>query len=160
MSEKGFKHLGVEMTTMKKAVSLFLLALVVLTGCSRPPQYKNAASHLGDPRTVQIIPPERAPVAISNEGDVQAIMAILNTVEVRRLSVEEEIDLVLVQGITLDATELRFRDNQGNVFKALLLKDGSVLVVAGVIGGSGERRDVLLSEPEQQALRNELQKYM
>ena len=145
---------------MKKAVLLFLLALVVFAGCGRSPQYKNAASHLGDPRTIQIIPPERAPVAISNEVDVQAIMAILNTVEVRRLSVEEEINLVLVQGITLNATELRFRDNRGNVFKALLLKDGSVLVVAGVIGGSGQRRDALLSEPEQQALQNELQKYM
>ncbi|MBS4007180.1 MAG: hypothetical protein KGZ45_01965 [Clostridium sp.] len=145
---------------MRKAVPLFLLAMLVLAGCSRAPQYKNAASHLGDPRTVQIISPERAPVSISNENDVRAIMEILNTVEVRRLSVEEEINLVLVQGITLDATELRFKDNRGNVFKALLLKDGSVLVVAGVIGGNEQRRDVLLSEPEQQALQNELQKYM
>ncbi len=148
------------MTTIKKAVLLFLLALVVLTGCSRSPQYKNAASHLGDPRTVQIIPPKIAPVSIGNEDEVRAIMAILNTVEVRKLSVEEEINLVLVQGITLDATELRFRDNRGNVFKALLLKDGSVLVVAGVIGSNGQRREVFLSEPEQQALQNELQKYM
>lgn len=148
------------MTTMKKAVLLFLLALVMLTGCSRSPQYRNAASHLGDPRTVQIIAPERAPVSINNEDEVRAIMAILNTVEVRSLSVEEEIDLVLVQGITLDATELRFKDNRGNVVKALLLKDGSVLVVAGVIGGNEQRRDVLLSEPEQQTLQNELQKHM
>ncbi|MBS3901815.1 MAG: hypothetical protein KGZ54_07335 [Dethiobacter sp.] len=145
---------------MKKAVPLFLLALLVLTGCNRPPQYKNAAAHLGDPRAVQIISPQRAPVSVSNEADIRAIMEILNTVEVRKLSVEEEIDLVLVQGITLDATELRFRDSRGNVFKALLLKDGSVLVVAGAIGGNEQRREALLSEPEQQALQNELQKYL
>lgn len=145
---------------MKKILLLLLLALIVVTGCNRSPQYKNAASHLGDPRTVQIISPDRAPVAVEKEGDVRAIMAILNAVEVRQLSVEEEIDLVLVKGVTLAATELRFRDNKRNVFKAYLLKDGSVLVVAGAIGGKDQRRNPLISAPDQQALQSELQKHM
>lgn len=147
---------------VRKTIFACLLALVILTGCGgrRAPQYKNAAAHLGDPRVVQIIPAGQAPAAVSDREDVDTIMGILNEVEVRQLSVEEELDMVVTKGSMLDATELRFKDNKDSVYRALLLTDGSLLVVEGEMGGNGQRRDVFLSAPNQRLLLDEIAKHL
>jgi hypothetical protein len=142
---------------MKKSLICFCLLLVLLAGCSRAPRYKNAAAHLGDPRTVQVFVPGENPAAITDKAKISRLMSVLNDVEVRKLTVDEEIDLILVQGVTLDATEIRFRDNQGKTYKAMLIADGSLLVVEGAVGDNQDRRDLFISEPGQDALRRELQ---
>jgi hypothetical protein len=149
-----------KVTNMKKTLLVMLILLLLLVGCGRSKGYKNAASHLGEPRSVQLIPAEGAPVNISDKGDVLAVMAILDTIELRKLTVDEEIDLVLVQGKTLNATEMRFRDLKGNVHKAFLLADNSVMVVEGAVGDSEQRRDLYLSAPGQTQLQTEIQKHL
>jgi hypothetical protein len=145
-----------KVVVMKKTALFLMLLLILLVGCGRSPRYRNAAGHLGDPRTVQILVPDEHPVTINNRTQITQLMTLLNDVEVRKLTVEEEIDLVLVQGVTLMATEVRFRDNQKNTFKAFLLPDGALMVAEGAVGENAERRDLFLSEPNQQTLINEI----
>lgn len=141
---------------MRKTAIIFLLLLLV-TGCGRK-ELKGAAAHVGRPREVQIVAERHPSVSVRGKENIQKFMDILEKIDVRKLSVEEEIDLVLVQGKTLDATEMRFKDHNGKTYKALLLSDGSLLVVEGARGENQKRRDIYLSEPNQEALVREVQK--
>ncbi|MDW7652196.1 MAG: lipoprotein [Bacillota bacterium] len=141
-----------------KKILVFLLLVLLLSGCGRRVNQNSAAAHLGEPTSVQIISEDYPAVTIRDKGQIRDVMAILEKTEVRKLSYDEEVNLVLVQGKTLNAIELRFRDSRGNEFKALLLDDGSVLVVEGARGESEQRRDLFLSEPGQQELVNQIQK--
>lgn len=143
---------------MKKQVCL-LIFLVLLAGCGRGNDNK-ASAHLGNPSVIQIMVEGNAPVTVSDKGEIKKLMAILRKTDVRLLSVEEELNLVFVQGKTLNATELRFKDVSGKVYKALLLDDDSLLVVDGARGESGKRREVYLSAPAQKELAGLIQNHL
>lgn len=139
------------MTKMKKLPLLFLLIITLLAGCSSGS--KNAAGHLGEPQAIFIQAEGYSPVLISKKAEVRSVMKVLKGIKVRPLSVEEELNLVLKEGKTLNAIDLRFKDIHGDSYKALLLEDGSLLVVDGKRGEKETRRNVYLSLPNQEELR-------
>lgn len=133
------------------------LAILLFAGCIR--RNDGAAAHLGDPVNVQLHVYGHRPAIIREEAEVRKLMRILSGIDVRPLTPEQEIDLIFRQGKAAEAVELRFRDISRRVYKALLLKDGSLLVVDGV-RGSAERRNVFLSAPGQAELQSYLQTYL
>jgi hypothetical protein len=146
---------------MKKTFILLMFFILLLTvGCGRGRISENsAAAHLGQPVSIQIIADGFPNITVRGKGNIQPMMEILAKIEVRKLSVDEEINLILVQGKTLNATEMRFKDSRDNVYKALLLDDGSVLVVEGA-RGSEDRRHIYLSEPGQQEFFSEVRRQL
>lgn len=142
---------------MRKLLYLFLM-LLFIGGCGFR-RYAGAAAHLGDPVAIQILAQGHQAVIIREKDDISKMMNILSGINVRELSPDEEIDIIFRQGKTAGAIELRFKDIDRNIYKALFLKDGSVLVVDGV-RGSAERRYVYLSVPGQTALETFLGSYL
>jgi hypothetical protein len=136
---------------------LCLLAILLFAGCAR--RNDGAAAHLGDPVTVQLQAQGYRTAYIREKPDIRRLMNILSRIEVRPLAPEEEIELIFRQGKTADAVELRFKDINRQVYKALFLKDGSLLVVDGVRGSAG-RRNLFLSPPGQEALQTYLRAYL
>lgn len=143
---------------MRKLI-IFLLAMVFLAGCGRG-NSNGAAAHLGNPTVIQIQADDFFPVMIQKRAEVNQFIKILEKIKVRPLSVEEELQLVLVQGKTLDAVELRFKESSGAIYKALLLSDDSVLVVDGARGENEGRRETFLSEPGQKQLRELVSQFL
>jgi hypothetical protein len=131
----------------KKLLIAIFLTYLLIAGCSRGTG-DTAASHLGKPEVVQIQAEGHFPVLLQGRTEVQKLTKILKGIKVRPLTVEEELDLVLKDGGTLGAIELNFKDSSASTYKALLLTDGSLLVVDGA-RASETRRQVFLSEPEQ-----------
>jgi hypothetical protein len=146
-----------DVTTLRKLLLIFLMLLFV-SGCGFR-RYDGAAAHLGDPVTIQILAQGHQAVIIREKADIRKLMNILAEINVRELNPDEEIDIIFRQGKTAGAIELRFKDIDRNIYKALFLKDGSVLVVDGV-RGSAERRYVYLSAPGQTALDTFLKSYL
>jgi hypothetical protein len=138
---------------------ILLLVMVFLAGCGRG-NSDSAAAHLGKPTVIQVQAEDFFPVSIQKRAEVNQFMNILEKIKVRPLSVEEELNLVLVQGKTLDAVELRFKDSTGAIYKALLLSDDSVLVVDGARGENDGRRETFLSEPGQIKLRDLVNQFL
>lgn len=143
---------------MKKLTILFFITLL-LSGCGRS-SAKGAAAHLGKPVSVQILAESYQIITVRDKASVRAIMAALANVSVSKLTPEEEVDLILVQGKTLNATEIRFKEAGGNIYKVMLLADGSVLVAEGAKGEQGQRRHVYLSQPNQTPFQSEIQKHL
>lgn len=140
-----------------RKLPLYLLFILLLAGCIH--RNDGAAAHLGDPVTVQLQAQGYRTAYIREKAEIRRLMNILSGVDVRPLTPEEEIELIFRQGKTADAVELRFKDINRQVYKAMLLKDGSLLVVDGP-RGSAERRNVLLSAPGQEALEAYLRAYL
>ncbi len=142
---------------MKKSGLLLAVILLVLcltrSGCGRK---DTAAAHLGKPDAVRIEAEGYYPVSIQERAEIRELMQLLNNVKVRPLSVEEELDLVLKQGKTIGATELKFTGGRSDAHKIMLLKDGSLLVVKGT--QKDERREVYISLQSQEAVHNHIQK--
>lgn len=138
---------------------IILLVMAFLAGCGRG-NTDGAAAHLGNPSVIQIQAEDFFPVIIQKRADVKQFINILEKIKVRPLSVEEELELVLVQGKTLDAVELRFKESSGAIYKALLLSDDSVLVVDGARGENDGRREIFLSEPGQKPLRDLVNEFL
>ena len=139
---------------MKKLSLVVLVFLLLVSGCSRSFD-KNAAGYLSTPVAIQIFLEEKAPITVRDKESIHAIMAVLNDVEVDKLSVEEENEIVM-QGKMQDATEMRFQDRQGSVYRAYLLAEGSLLVMEGATEQGGKQRNVFLSAPAQEKLFNEI----
>jgi hypothetical protein len=142
-----------------RKLMIFLLVIVFLAGCGRG-KSNGAAAHLGNPTVIQIQAEGFFPVILQKRAEVNQFMKILEKMKVRPLSVEEELELVLVQGKTLDAVELRFKESSGAIYKALLLSDDSVLVVDGARGDTDGRRETFLSEPGHKPLRDLLNTFL
>ncbi|EEG77027.1 hypothetical protein [Dethiobacter alkaliphilus] len=140
---------------MKKLAFLSLILVLFAAGCSRSFD-KNAAGYVSSPTSMQFFLEDNLSVTVKDKDSIQNVMAVLNEVEVNKLTVEESNQIVM-QGQLLEATEMRFRDRQGKVFRAYLLSDGSLLVMEGDINQGGKQRDVFLSAPNQQELYNEIQ---
>ena len=142
-----------------KKLTILIFIILLLSGCGRS-SAKGAAAHLGKPVTVQILAEGYQIITVRDKASVRAIMAALEKVTVSKLTSDEEIDLILVQGKTLNATEIRFKEAGGNVYKAMLLEDGSILLAEGANGEQDQRRDVYLSQPNQAPFQTEIQKYL
>lgn len=145
--------------SIMRKLMIFLLITAFLAGCGRG-NPDGAAAHLGKPTIIQIQAEGFFPVTLQKKTDVNQIMEILEKIKVRPLSVEEELELVLVQGKTLDAVELRFKESSGASYKALLLNDDSVLVVDGASGETDGRREIFLSEQGQKSLRTLVNQFL
>ena len=142
-----------------KKLTILLFIILLLAGCSRS-SANGAAAHLGKPVSVQILAEGYQIITVRDKASIRSMMKALEDVSVSKLTPAEEIDLILVQGKTLNATEIRFKEAGGNIYKAMLLSDGSILVAEGAAGEQNQRRDIYLSQPNQTTFQAEVQKHL